>query len=226
MLLVVLYPPPASNAETAPRLASALGRTEYEARLWLASPLPHIVARVESRGEADACVASLRGWQFDAEWLDDESLPSSADMTLARSPSIDDAGLHANGPGSERLGWDEIVAMVLAKSSIPVERSSVEAVAVRVGRGTVTMPREKTTHERSAQSLLYLFARAGMPWMFAEQGVQWASLGVPLRPTRRENLLMLIDVLRKRAPRAHYDDSLLKHPAPRFDLAQVRAVRR
>jgi hypothetical protein len=223
VILVVLYPPPPlASPASAESLANATGRAAYEARLWLASPLPHIVARVADRASADAQVAALQRAGFDAEWIDDDTLLSSSEMSIARSPAVHDAGLVANAESREFVRWEDMRALVFARSSVAVERTENEMVVVQAPRGSsYVTTRERTRRERAAQNVLYVFSSEAV-WLFEENGIRWASLGVPLLPTRRDNFNALVSLVRARAVRASFDDSLVSHPPPQFDLVLAR----
>lgn len=223
MILVVLYPPAHAAPDAIDSLARATGRSLYEARLWLASPLPHVVARVPERVAAERAVAALRAGGFECEWIENDALASSSDMVIARSPRLRDDGLIANAEGDVFMAWDHIAMLVLARSSVAVERTQNEIEVVQGPRGsTYVTTRERTRRERTAQRVLYLFPRVGTPWLFEENGIRWATLGVPLRPTRRDNFAALVAHVRSRASHAAFDETLVKYPPPQFDLVLVR----
>jgi hypothetical protein len=223
VILVVLYPPVQPPVGAVESLARTTGRAIYEARLWLASPLPHVVGRVADPTEAERAVSSLRASGFECEWIENDALASASEMVVARSPQFRDGGLIANAERGEFLAWEETAVLVLAKSSVAVERTSNETVIEQGPRGSQHVTtRELTRRERSAQNVLYVFPRAGTPWLFEENGIRWAALGIPLLPTRRDNFKRFVDRLRSNAIRATFDDALVKYPPPQFDLVLVR----
>jgi hypothetical protein len=79
-----------------------------------------------------------------------------------------------------------------------------------------------TAHERLQREELFLFQReGGRPWLIEEQTAQYLGLGPHMRPTRRENFLTTIALLRDRAWRARFDDRFAVNPITARNLIQV-----
>lgn len=220
MTLLVLYPSGASET-AAPRLADLLGSTALEARMWIASTIPRVVGRAFDDERAHGLAAALEQAGFHAEALDDTEVERAvADVRAVRTMQFHDAGLSfADGT----LAWADVVTMVRAVSRGNVLRSSVTVEKVHVGRGgTVDVVRESSQQEHPKGELLYLFGVQGPAWLLAMDTLRYATLGIPLRHTQRDNFLAVVERIRASAPRAHYDDELVRHGPPRLDISRVR----
>lgn len=220
MALLVLYPSGATES-AAQRLAELLGSTALEARMWIASPIPRVVGRAVDVERAEGLASALEREGFHAEALDEVELERAAkEVRHVRTFQFGESGLSvADGA----LGWGEIATIVRAVSRGNVVRSTVSVEKVHVGRGgTVDVVRESTHEEHPKGELVYLFAVQGPAWLFGMDTLRYATLGMPLRPTQRDNFLAVIERIRAGAPRAHYDDELVRLGPPRLDVARVR----
>jgi hypothetical protein len=81
---------------------------------------------------------------------------------------------------------------------------------------------EHTHTEHSIEHALFLFPKGGPPWVLRAGEARYLALGKALRPTAMENFLVLVALLRDRAPRAVYDERFVAHPLARRAEARVR----
>ncbi|MFO0612576.1 MAG: hypothetical protein U0414_08320 [Polyangiaceae bacterium] len=218
MALLVLYPSGASDA-AAPRLAELMGSTAFEARMWIASAIPRVLARPDGE-RARALASALARDGFDAEVLEDLELERGLEVRAARSMQFQEAGLvFVDGA----LAWGDVATIVRAVSRGNVVRSTVTVEKVRVGRGgSVDVVRESSHEEHPKGELLYLFGAQGPAWLLAMDTLRYPTLGIPLRPTQRDNFNAVIERIRASAPRAYYDDELVRQGPPRHDVTRVR----
>jgi len=218
--LVALFPSP--TAGDAATLARVLGKTEYEARLWLAAAMPRVVARLDDAPEARRCVDALAREGFDARLIDDDEIVPARAMVAARAPVVDAFGLRPNGPASPLTIWGEFAAFVEARHHATLFRSRTELVRVREARGAErTVMRERMAREPVDQLVLYLFLQAGAPWLVCENDVRYAALGVPLGARRHDNFVALVERIRAAAPLVPFDTSLVQHAPPGLSVAAV-----
>jgi hypothetical protein len=224
MLFVSLFPSGNSNEGDAPRLARTLGRTEYEARQWLALALPRVVGRFDDRVLADRCTAALRHEGFDAATVDSSEIVPAKSMVKARVPVIEATGVRPNGSDSDKTPWTDFVVFVRARARTTAYRSAMEPETIYepVTETTRRVVREDVTRESLASEVLYLFPRFGRPWLIHESGVRFAALGVPLRPSRRDNFLVLVDRIRASAPGVPVSEALVRHVPPTLGVTSVR----
>ena len=76
-----------------------------------------------------------------------------------------------------------------------------------------TETREVVKRSEDTEQVLYAFPAAGAtPWLLRELGTHYGALGAALAPTATANFLAAIELFRRRAPHARFDDSLLRRP--------------
>lgn len=196
------------EAEAGP-IGAILGVDAFDARQRVRGLLPRVVYRSSSEEDALRVAAALRARRHGVMTCDMRDVVASDAMVHLSRFSFDATWLWADGPGSDRLAFDEIAALVLVTARSAISHTTVEVVPQSDG-GTrvVETSRTEAVTEREA----YLFPRAALgerpprPWLVRESSVQYAALGASMRPTRRENFRNTVALLRERAPRAVCDD--------------------
>lgn len=165
---------------------------------------------------AHAFATELISAGLDVECIDDSAVISAAKMREPRTLTLTESGIVTDVRPDATLEYRAITALVRARVSGTVSSTTVELERIPTGRGTsVTVPVERTTHERNAEEVLYLFSSTDVPWLLVQSLVRYGALGIALRPTQRENFDLLTETLRARAPWAGFDETLRTSPVER-----------
>ena len=119
-----------------------------------------------------------------------------------------------------RLPYRAIVALLRASHQTRTEtRTETKAKEFSAGRallsGGLMLRKSVTREERSVaterEQVLYLFGPNGStPWILRERGTHYAGLGAAAGPSSTQYFLATLAELRKRAPRAVYDERLMQ----------------
>lgn len=203
--------------------------------MWLASTIPRVIVRPPDPARALALAAALEALGLHAEALDDASLEAASDgirhartlrfgeLGVAFPPLPEDPSAKAE-TDADTVGWGDVATLVRAVSRGNVIRSTVSIEKVPMGRGgaTIDVVRESTREEHPKGELLYVFAFDGRAWLLGLDTIRYATIGMPLRPTQRDNFLAVVERLRAGATRARYDDELVRQGPPRNDVSRVR----
>lgn len=199
-------------------LSVDLGITVYEARLSLSGVFPTIIFTTHDRDRAVAVLQAVRGRGHSAVACDTTAVRSSADMISMRRFAFEADAIVATDRG-ERLPFHDVAMLLLASHRQRVESESVEkerhfrpGMAIATGGFIMskTVVRETRTTSEDRQQVLYIFRGSGAtPWLLHEAGTHFLALGGELAPSRRENFLKTVELLRSHAPHATYDDRLM-----------------
>ena len=147
---------------------------------------------------------------------------SASEAVEVRLPALDEAGILARDKNL-RIQWAEITTIVHAHTSANVQRTTSDIeIAFSAKGGQYTQHVEHTRTERAQGEVLYLFPVEGRPWILSIDTLKYAALGVPLRPTHRENFDGLIQRIRAGASHARYDETLLHESPPSNEMLHVR----
>jgi hypothetical protein len=203
------------------RLARALGRTWIEAKQWTINASPRVIARVSDGVEAERCVRALREEGLDAESVDEAEVSASSAMQRPRVVRVLEGMIEADG---QHLPYELVRALVRARLVTSVARSSVEVERVQAGRGTAVVSRQKTEHERVVEEALFVFGAHGERWLLVHSAIRYGALGVPLRPSQRENFELLLTMLRARVAAERFDDALRDGAAVSVDGVRITEV--
>ncbi|MBL8680247.1 MAG: hypothetical protein JNK05_13815 [Myxococcales bacterium] len=197
------------NVALVERAAIALGRTAIEGRQWAKVVVPRIAARIDDPIRARAFATELAASGLDVECIEDSEVVSSSEMLEPRTIAIASSGLVTDLRPGQPLEYRAITALVRARVSGTVVSTTIEVERVPSGKGgTVAVPVERTTHERNAEEVLYVFSSTDVPWLLVQSLVRYGSLGIPLRFTQRENFDLIVETLRANAPWAGFDETL------------------
>jgi hypothetical protein len=238
----------ATDPETeAPLLAADLGITAYEARQKLAVGTPCVVLMTNERARTASLVSALRGRGHTAVACDGRAVVSSSAMVPVRSFHLDPDALVLDAPpgqerqaeeGVTRMPFVDIVALVRAAHRHAVETHQLtkekkfRPAAAIISGGVIltkTVTRDVTRTNESKEQVLYIFSRGRVPCLLREASAQYAGLGEAVRPTRIENFLTTVRLLRESAPNAPYDErliSLKRAPEPANEPGAPRAFDR
>lgn len=200
-------------------LAAELGTTLYELKLTLNAGLPAIVLLTVDAALAANAVAAIERCGHHAVSADRRDIMPSSALTKMVDLRFEADALRSGTARDERLPYADIFALLRATQRTEEESTREEkerkfrpAMALATG-GLVlskTKTRQVVTHIESREQVLYLFPRAdGTPWILREYTARYAGLGSELAPSSLENFKTTISWLRKRAPKAVYDERLL-----------------
>lgn len=220
MFAVVLVSLSTSAESETVALAADLGVTAYEAGQLVRGALPSVVLRVADGARAEALAAKLAQRGQKALAFDLSQVIASEDMHQVRGFRIEPDALVSESQNgtSERLPWGEVRCAVKAVHHVSAE--SVQTTRERkfsVGRALMTqgvmMTKETVREAASAvaqrEPVLYLFRKAGGPWLLTETQGRYAALGPLVRPTRLENFNTLLRLVRERLPGVPWDERLV-----------------
>lgn len=194
-------------------LGALVGLTGYDMRLRLGGVLPAIVAHLPSAEPALELLEALRRRGHGAVAMDTAEVTPSSAMVRMKRFAIEGARLRADDRG-EATPLADVVALVRASTSTDVIRTTREREPVYTGgRAAPTMREvEHQSHDAVVDNVLYVFRREGAPWLLVEREAKFIALGAALKPTRAQNFLATIDLLRHAAPGAVYDDRFAAAP--------------
>jgi len=216
MKLVALVKPPKDPAAAASALAAVTGSAMAEARMRIAPEPPALLARLPAES-AEALVQTLRAAGMAALAIDEHE--AGENRLLVRGFELrDDSIVFTSRMGDvERFTGDEVLAILRGASAIRSQSEHTEKqtkfspVKAALGVG-LTTTRERTvrgSQEDSEQSI-FVFARDGRAALLRETQIELTGLGPLMQPSRTGNMVALAQELKKRAPRAFYDERLLR----------------
>lgn len=209
-----------SAEEETASLARELGVTAYEAGQLVRGALPCVVLRTPDGAKAQALAASMRARGQEALACDLAQVVASGAMHAVRGFRLEtDALVSENQNGtSERLPWSEVRCAIRAVHHVQAQSLDVtherkfDLTRAVISQGLVmtkASTKEKATAAASREPVLYLFRRAGVPWLLAESQGRYGALGALVRPTRQENFDTLLRLVRERLPRVPWDERLV-----------------
>lgn len=204
--------------EEAPRLANDLGMTPYECALMLRAPSPIPILKTTERARTLDVLAKVRSRGHDVIAVDGQAVISAEAMVRVRNFHLDAEGLTVKSDfGEDRMMWSDALAIVRAvhrtrteELQKTTERKFHLARAAMTGGLLMTknVDRELATSSEEREQVLYVFRRAGFPFLASQSRVRYDGLGDHLRPSQLENFSLFIGMLRSSAPRAAYDERL------------------
>ena len=200
-------------------LALDLDSAPYDERLNLNVGLPVIVLGTPDEARARRVHAQIQQRGHQALVVNGADVVPSTRMISLRRFGLDERAVLATDKPGESLPYDEITTLVRATSDQVTETTEVfKEKKFDMGRALVTgglvisktTTQKVTTSHHKTDDVLYLFRRGGgKPWFLRASGTHYTPLGEALAPTARANFLGLIELLRRRAPRAIYSESLV-----------------
>ncbi len=205
----------------AQKLAGDLGVTVFEAGQLVRGTLPSIILKTPDRARALALMEKLRARGHEAAACDVSLVTPVEQLHELRDFRLEPDALVSLNPagGSERLPWGEVVALVRAvqkgtgrSTEKTTERKFNLGKAVLTGGLSVSsaVTRETSREVDERDPVLFLFRRAGAPWVARESRCRYEGLGAELKAARPENFNTLVRLLRERLPGAPFDDRLMR----------------
>lgn len=209
------------EAEIAP-LAAELGLAPYDARLKLGGAPPIVVADAIEEERARSLLGFLRRRGHGAIACNAQSLPSLEAAFVPVGFGFEPDAFVGIGRNGERRAFahSDLLAIVRAawfheeeKTTTTVQKKFALGRAIMtsglVRSRRIETVRQATTSER--EDVAYVFRGADHdPMILCAPELVYDGLGAERGPTLRENFLLLLARLRREAPRALYDERLLK----------------
>ena len=221
MYLVAIHSINPQDDGLAPILARILGCTAYEARGRLISAGPSVVAHgLESR-PLQTLASTLKAAGFRVLLLNTAAIERPGLWWEARSFELSPTAWRVTTRDAKRtvMKWDRISLIVRGKSRIETSTTEVTqgkqfsaARAVASG-GMVRKKKVRTETTKTGtdhEGFLHIYS-PGSVIVIRESAITYTGLGNHLKPTRNANFMALIELLKRRAPRAPFDDRLLRH---------------
>jgi hypothetical protein len=205
-------------ATLAKAAADVLGVTAYDVRASMQVPGggPSVLTVLGDRTRAEATREGLERAGFDARVV---SVQPEAQQVDVRTFELGPHGLtvQTRGGTQTHLPYEDIRLLVRAtavttqtKTKTMRERKFAPMRTVLSGGlvNTKVQTTKKTTHTTDSTELLYAFGSADTPVRMAEDTLLYQGLGPALQPSRTANFARLVQELRRRCPRAAFDERL------------------
>lgn len=220
-----------------PLLASDLGLTPYEARLYLLPGLPAITLLTPEKSKALELLAQLRARGHDALAFDSSAVVASQDMCPVRRFQFEPDALVTENPQLHRLPYSGIFATFRGTHHTRVETTTDEksrkfSAGSALLTGGLVMTKKTTTSSTSRsedrEEVLYIYRNDGEPpWLLRESAPKYEGLRERMAATRHANFLTTVSMLRDRAPQAIVDDRLVGRKVPeRISQVAVQSLAR
>lgn len=219
MRLLALIKRPADLDAAVRVLADVTGLTLAEARMRLAPEPPALLSRVPE-DVARQQVTALRQAGLAVLAIDDTAA-QQVERTIVRDFALEPSGLEVSdrsGSGFE-TPWTELAVILRAVTTVRSTTDQTETkqkfdagTALISGGLKMTRSVEQTTRTSSTETeqVVLAYTRDGRCAAFRELAVNYSCLGPLLQPVRLSNLLTIAKQLRERAPKAFYDERLIR----------------
>jgi hypothetical protein len=218
MHVVVIHGWKAETLELVQALSNALGITAFEARQRLAGSGPAVVAHFADPGQAQALAKQLNQGGI-ATLIVDEAECGQGGPFIVRRFELGEAALRIEQAGRQQaeIPYAEVELLLPAASIVEYsEKKTVTGRKFSLGKtimaGGIPMSKkverqeEATIEERG--KVLYLYAGQRPPIVMSQDRMIYDGLGKAMQLTRELNFGYLIAELRRRCPKAVYDERL------------------
>ncbi|MBV8201660.1 MAG: hypothetical protein JOZ15_13645 [Acidobacteria bacterium] len=220
MLVLAIYNLKGNEALLARELAAVLGRTVYEMSSRVRAPGggPSVMACFADPRAAHDAAALLAARGFDLLVLGDGEIEADERRFVVRSFELGGEAMTVESRAGKLVARYQDIDLLLrgikivarqAAAPRPTRRLSLTRAALSAGlvlTKTVQAPRPKAIEER--EGFLHLYARGLPPLAWRESELRYSSLRGPLLPSRQANFAQVVAELRRRCPRAAYDERL------------------
>ena len=206
--------------ERAHALAAALSCAVVEARQRLVAT-PSVVARVPSAERARELVARLEAAGFAALAFDPETSPFMTRRLHVRSFELrnDRVCVTPRSGDVVEVPFDAVRLIVRGtQTATEVEEKTVTSKkfnpALAVATGGLVMRTSKSAQVKNTSDsmvgFIHVYATSGPPLVFSEFNLDFRGLGDALETSRILNMRVLLASLREAAPRASFDERLMR----------------
>ncbi|MCY1043952.1 hypothetical protein OV208_21735 [Corallococcus sp. bb12-1] len=217
MKIVALVRPAGEVPEAAQVLAAASGMAPAEARMRLAPEPPALLARL-APDAADALVKTLQDAGLAVLAIDEAE---TVERVTARTVTFGSAqGTFTPRSGEPlTMAWEDVTVILRGASSMRTQSEHTEkktqvALGAALITGGLKMTKTTETSVRGSQEetsqVVFVFDRDGRGAVLPEIGLDFSCLGPAMQPSRTANMVALPKLLRERAPKAFYDERLLR----------------
>ena len=200
-------------AEVAQSLASHFGMTAYDLSMQLSGPLPLIVGQDMDAEEAGGLVEILMEQGHRVITLDMGLVPEPEALITVRDFRLREQGLLVldERKVKHELAWSEVQALIRAvHQDDPKKKRDKDAHSVSLGQKR-SDERLADTDQSAREQALYLVPKdARRTLLFRENRVRYQGLGSRMAQTKQQSFLTLVDILRKLAPEAFFDERLCR----------------
>ena len=224
MHILVLRQAVTAVDEAAKTLVAVLDISLYEAKVLLNAMAPRIISiyadgALAQQHAKTLCEKGVPTIVIPKEWIETEQKRVALD-TLLFEPDRVIATLRNGHQRSVRYSDIKLLLRGMRSSlhTTEVEETATKfdlGRAVLTGGMLVTKTEKTTSTVTTAQrhAFFHIYESSDLPPLVVfEQRLNYSFLGPALQPSSFTNFLTVIDMFRKRAPQALYDDRLLKVP--------------
>lgn len=202
-------------------LAQQLGCVAYDLRLRLAGALPVVYTSCPEQPAALTQLEFLRARGHGAVVCALDEVPGPAQQLVVREFELDDQAVSGIDDRNRpfRLPYAQTRLMVRvscvsdAVSSHTTQHKKFDMGRALMSGGLMMRKTVEKTHSEassSQQQVLYAFGSdIAEPLVWKELGLRYQGLGADIQSTSMLSFARLVEVLRRRAPSAVYDDHLL-----------------
>ena len=201
-----------SPAEVAQSLASHFGMTAYDLSMQLSGPLPLIVGQDMDAEEAGGLVEILMEQGHRVITLDMGLVPEPEALITVRDFRLREQGLLVldERKVKQEMAWSEIQALIRAVHKADPKAEEESSLRVPIGNRS-TGGKIAGAGQPAREQVLYLVPKdARRTLLFRENRVRYQGLGSRMAQTKQQNFSTLVDILRKLAPEAFFDERLCR----------------
>lgn len=220
MFLVAIHHVPSPGQPEMARLAKALECSVHEARQRLVAT-PSVVRRVPDQAKAEALKERLAAEGIAGFLVHPQTEPCIADAVEVRRFAFEADGLRVwdRYDDTRAVSGSDIVLIVRghetwrAVSETTVKKKKLNA-ALAVATGGLVSRTSTTKTTRDVQETLagfvHVYTQHGGALRFEEMALDFRGLDEALEPSRVRNMMRLLERLRATAPRAVFDERLMR----------------
>ncbi len=199
-------------AEVAASLASHFGMTAYDLSMQLSGPLPLIVGQDMDAEAAGGLVEILMEQGHRVITLDMGLVPEPEALITVRDFRLREQGLLVLDERrvKQELVWSEIQALIRAVHKAAPKAEEESSLSVPIGHRSKG-GKIADAGQPAREQVLYLVPKdARRTLLFRENRVRYQGLGSRMAQTKQQSFLTLVDILRKLAPEAFFDERLCR----------------
>ncbi len=220
MYIAAIYGLKEDRQEAAQRLAAALGVAGYDAVARLHAPGDILaLGAFADKGPAISLLERLRAGGFNGTLLGPEEIAAETSLQPVRRFELREAGICVHTaketmdipyPGIRLILRGNRFESTTTTETIKTRSLSLERAILSSGLMLTKTTKEtvrKTTEERTG--FVNLYSEGGLAVQLREDALSFDCLGPLRKLSRSASFATLVDELRRRAPKALFDDRLL-----------------